>query len=168
VLKFQGFESSYVQDSRSSWLVCSTVRSLKPTSALAGFMRFLHLLSQHEWQSYPLLCDPANTLRNDEVKDALKAHRALLPSSSAAPCCLITAYDLEGTAWTKERPAAVLATRMRQLAASSLECLSKAIVGDGKWRHMQATCVPYVSLLCVGTVCIRFLKIASACAALAA
>lgn len=119
---------------------CSKVHPHKPASALAGFMRFLHVLSQNEWQAYPMLCDPANSLRDDEIKDALKAHRALLPSSSAPACCLITPYDLGGATWTKERPAAVITTRMRRLAATSLDCMTRAVVRSGQWKDAEDGC----------------------------
>lgn len=126
--------------------MCSKARAHKPASALAGFMRFLHVLSQHEWQAYPLLCDPANSLRDEEIKEALKGHRALLPTSSAPACCLITPYDLEGSTWTKEGPAAVIVTRMRRLAATSLDCMTRAIVRAGQWRDADAECDPHLIL----------------------
>ena len=121
--------------------LCSSMRPHKPTSALAGFMRFLHLVSQHEWQAYPLLCDPTQALKDDEIKAALKAYRALLSTSSAPAVSLITPHDMEGSTWTKTGPSAVMTTRMRRLAATSLRCMTCALTGVGQWRQMESECV---------------------------
>ena len=92
-----------------------------PANAELGFARFLQLLAVHEWSTQPLLVDPANVLKDAQVKAALQRSRARRATGIVPPCFLITHFDTE-SAMCGDLSLEML-TRACALARSSLMAL---------------------------------------------
>jgi U3 small nucleolar RNA-associated protein 22 len=87
-------------------------------------MRFLHLLSTHDWDAYPLVVDPKAVLSKAQLSGVLAGFQKRQTMRSKPPCCIITHYDEEGTIWTKQKPCLEMLTRARILAQRALDTIS--------------------------------------------
>ena len=102
-----------------------------PASALTGFMRFLQLLSLHDFAQDPLLVDPLRSWSAAEAASALAGAQGHKRSESDAECavCLPTPYDAEGTLWTQRCPGQTMLARAQALAKAALATLHGAVTG---------------------------------------
>jgi len=75
-----------------------------PSTIMSGFMRFLRLLSSHDWLREPLLVDPHDHLREDDMMDIrsqFEEHRG--PEfKDGPPMFIISPCDRQGEHNTKE------------------------------------------------------------------
>jgi hypothetical protein len=100
-----------------------------PTSALAAFARFLHLVATHAWAEAALVVDLDGTLAPAD-RQAL-AHAAQRSRPGTATMLLPCAYDKNGVAWTRTQPSAVLLARLGAYARAAVETLhARALHAD--------------------------------------
>ncbi|XP_022104719.1 nucleolar protein 6-like [Acanthaster planci] len=100
-----------------------------PGSPLVGFLRFLHLLSSHDWQSTAVIINLNNEMQDsdyDEIRQHFTEQRSQLP-----PMFLATPTDKLNSVWTQKQPTAQILRRLLVLAKESLRVLmSQMMVVD--------------------------------------
>ncbi|CAH9146997.1 unnamed protein product [Cuscuta epithymum] len=118
-----------------------------PCSRITGFLRFLRLLSEHDWMFSPLVVDFNGVSTNEEVtqgsdftaEDMKKINVAFKQSREgsqtnvhdARPSMfLATKYDLMSEAWTISSPTVTELKRLVAYATSSANLLTKLILQD--------------------------------------
>ncbi|XP_065071800.1 nucleolar protein 6-like [Rhopilema esculentum] len=92
-----------------------------PSCHLSGFLRFLTLVSTHDWQSEPVIVDLNETMTADdhvEIRDHFAAQRQQLP-----PVFISTPYDKENSVWTKDSITNPTLARLVALAKVSREIM---------------------------------------------
>lgn len=92
-------------------------------SPLAGFARFLHLLSQHSWTDRPLVVDPSTELLPAQHKAIHSQFDAAKAKGGARGFTICTPVDLGGSAWAQDSMSPALRHRLVKLAGRSLQVL---------------------------------------------
>ncbi|PSR88048.1 Nucleolar protein [Actinidia chinensis var. chinensis] len=120
-----------------------------PCSRIAGFLRFLRLLSEYDWAFSALIVDINGDLTVDDEKEingnftsSRKAYDENMQNTSPA-VFLATSYDKASEAWTKSTPSSLELKRLVAYARSSADLLSKLILHDQpesyKWECLYRT-----------------------------
>ncbi|XP_038078124.1 nucleolar protein 6-like [Patiria miniata] len=110
-----------------AYLFLQPAPHIVPGSPLVGFLRFLHLLSSHDWQSAPVIINLNNELQDsdyDEIRQHFSEHRSQLP-----PMFLATPTDKLNSVWSQKQPAAQILRRLLELAKESLRVLTSQMMG---------------------------------------
>ncbi|DBB01879.1 TPA: hypothetical protein ACH3X1_000480 [Trebouxia sp. C0004] len=94
-----------------------------PGSPLAGFVRFLHLLSQHPWGDRPLVVDTSAELTPAQHKDIDRRFDAAKAKGQLRGFTICTPTDLGGSAWGQSSMSAGMRQRLVKLAGRSLQVL---------------------------------------------
>eukprot|EP00904_Undaria_pinnatifida_P007744 jgi/Undpi1/409/HiC_scaffold_1.g00405.m1 len=108
-----------------------------PSTALAGFLRFLLLLSSHDWAAAPLVVDPQGELNATDkaaVGEAFSRSRDRDPDGGSA-MYVIAPYAREtgwASSWTSPRPERAVLGRLIALAKASAETLVEWLSGEGR------------------------------------
>lgn len=107
-----------------------------PCSRISGFMRFLRLLSDHDWMFTPLIVDINEDMTPDDEKEinekfllSRKAYEEGTGSVTSA-MYLATAYDKASETWTTLSPTVSEVKRLGVYARSSSNLLTKLIMQD--------------------------------------
>lgn len=96
-----------------------------PTSPLSGFLRFLKLLSTHDWKTVPIVVNLNNNLsaeEHQEISSRFMHNRTQLP-----PLFISTPKDKFVSVWTKDKPTKLILNRMVALARGSLSVLEQQL-----------------------------------------
>ncbi|CAG0892048.1 unnamed protein product [Darwinula stevensoni] len=97
-----------------------------PASPEAIFLRFLQLLSYHDWETSPILVNFNSTLSKEDVRE-IRNHfdkqRATLP-----PVFIATPLDRYASEWSREVPTPMILRRLASLAQSALALLTSSSV----------------------------------------
>ncbi|KAL9245871.1 hypothetical protein vseg_019471 [Gypsophila vaccaria] len=107
-----------------------------PSSRITGFLRFLRLLSEYDWNFSPLVVDINNDLTPDDVTEInenfMSSRKAQeLNSSQTSPTMfLATTYDKSSEAWTSSSPNSLELKRLVAYARSSANLLTTLIGQD--------------------------------------
>ncbi|KAL3158789.1 hypothetical protein ABBQ32_011516 [Trebouxia sp. C0010 RCD-2024] len=94
-----------------------------PGSPIAGFARFLHLLSQHPWRDRPLVVDPSAQLTPAQHKRIQATFDAAKASGGGRGFTVCSPNDMEGSAWGQEGVSPAMRQRLVKLAGKSLDAL---------------------------------------------
>ncbi|XP_013410468.1 nucleolar protein 6 [Lingula anatina] len=97
-----------------------------PSSVASGLMRFLHLLSNHDWSLSPLIVNLNNELTNlecTEIRTKFTKERSTLPLMFIA-----TPYDKNSSMFTKHKPTVPILQRIVLLARESLAVLQEQLM----------------------------------------
>eukprot|EP00112_Aurelia_sp_Birch-Aquarium-sp1_P004342 Seg149.9 transcript_id=Seg149.9/GoldUCD/mRNA.D3Y31 product="Nucleolar protein 6" protein_id=Seg149.9/GoldUCD/D3Y31 len=108
---------------------------LPPSSHMSGFLRFLSMLSSHDWQNDPLIIDLNDSLTVEdygEIRERFTSIRQQLPAMF-----IVTSYDKESSIWTKERVTPQILRRLTMLAELSREVLSKELEDPSSESYKQ-------------------------------
>jgi len=92
-------------------------------SPLAGFVRFLQLLSQHPWKDRPLVVDPEAELTPAQHKDIDRRFDAAKAKGQLRGFTICTPTDLDGSAWGQGSMSTGMRQRLVKLAGRSLQVL---------------------------------------------
>jgi len=92
-------------------------------SPLAGFVRFLQLLSQHPWKDRPLMVDPEAELTPAQHKDIDRRFDAAKAQGQLRGFTICTPTDLDGSAWGQGSMSTGMRQRLVKLAGRSLQVL---------------------------------------------
>ena len=92
-------------------------------SPVAGFARFLHLLSTHPWKDRPLVLDPSQELSASQFKAIHAQFDASKAEGHARGFTVCTPTDLGGMAWGQAGMSQALRQRLVKLASKSLQVL---------------------------------------------
>ncbi|KAK9065620.1 hypothetical protein SSX86_015021 [Deinandra increscens subsp. villosa] len=105
-----------------------------PCSRISGFLRFLRLLSEHDWMFTPMIVDINEDMTPDDIKEindkfslSRKAYEEGTGSLVTA-MYLATAYDKGSEAWTSSCPSITELKRLAVYAKSSSNLLTKLIM----------------------------------------
>lgn len=133
---------------------------LPPSSRVTGFLRFLHLLINHEWALEPLVVDVNGDLTpNDHAKimakfDAARHGPQIVgtgPEDIRGPSMYIaTSYDFGSKTWTSESPSQQVLKRLIAYAKSSANLLTELVKGNEdhrKWLSIFRTPVSSYDVL---------------------
>ncbi|KAG8093698.1 hypothetical protein GUJ93_ZPchr0012g20382 [Zizania palustris] len=120
-----------------------------PSSRIAGFLRFLRLLSSFDWTFSPMIIDINNdfNLKDEkEINENFMLSRKSYeqnPSDIEPAMFLATSYDKASEAWTKHSPSKQVLKRMASYAKSSAELLTNLILhgqsGQYTWECIFRT-----------------------------
>ncbi|KAH9614552.1 hypothetical protein KSS87_003366 [Heliosperma pusillum] len=107
-----------------------------PNSRITGFLRFLRLLSEYDWNFSPLVVDINSDLTTDDLTEinenfmsSRKAQEAN-PSEVSPAIFLATTYDKASEAWADSSPNAMELKRLIAYARSSANLLTRLIGQD--------------------------------------
>ncbi|MFS7973292.1 putative Nrap protein domain 1 [Helianthus anomalus] len=105
-----------------------------PCSRISGFLRFLRLLSEHDWIFTPMIVDINEDMTPDDEKEIIdkfslsrKAYEEGTGSIISA-MYVATAYDKGSEAWTSSSPSITELKRLAAYAKSSSNLLTKLIM----------------------------------------
>ncbi|KAL4582607.1 hypothetical protein LXL04_007163 [Taraxacum kok-saghyz] len=104
-----------------------------PCSQISGFMRFLRLLSEHDWMFTPLIVDINEDMTSDdeiEINEKFSLSRKAYEEgtgSVTSAMYLATAYDKSSETWTTSSPTVSELKRLAVYAKSSSNLLAKLI-----------------------------------------
>lgn len=90
---------------------------------MAGFTRFLYLLSHHPWKDRPLVVDPSAELTPAQHKQIQSTFDAAKAAGGVRGFTVCTPGDLQGSAWGQEGWSPAMRQRLVKLASKSLEIL---------------------------------------------
>ncbi|KAM0914789.1 hypothetical protein ACQ4PT_011270 [Festuca glaucescens] len=120
-----------------------------PSSRVAGFLRFLRLLSSFDWTFSPMVVDINNDFNLKDEKEINEKFMLSRRSYEQNPhdiepaMFLATSYDKSSEAWTKHSPSKSVLKRMASYAKSSAELLTNLIVhgqsGQYTWECLFQT-----------------------------
>ncbi|CAD7698748.1 unnamed protein product [Ostreobium quekettii] len=96
---------------------------MPPASPLAGFARFLLLLSSWPWPDRPLVVDPTNELTADDHRAARNAFDVLKQSAAAPSTCMFICTP-------KDRLSTITEARPRREAVGRAAALAKTALAD--------------------------------------
>ncbi|KAI3726492.1 hypothetical protein L1987_66289 [Smallanthus sonchifolius] len=109
-----------------------------PSSRISGFLRFLRVLSEHDWMFTPMIVDINEDMTPDDEKEindkfslSRKAYEEGTGSITSA-MYLATAYDKGSEAWTSSCPSITELKRLAVYAKSSSNLLTKLIMQGQK------------------------------------
>ncbi|XP_033110721.1 nucleolar protein 6-like [Anneissia japonica] len=97
-----------------------------PSLPMVGFHRFLKLLSDHDWNSSPLIVnfnDELTVTDYEAIRNYFSNNRTHLPV-----LFLATAWDREGSVWTTTSPSVQILHRLILLAKESLSILERLMM----------------------------------------
>ncbi|KAA0196064.1 Nucleolar protein 6, partial [Fasciolopsis buskii] len=142
VLYASGFSVPFEQRSGITDDVSSPVSSrVAIGSPIAAFLRFLRLLSTHDWEQRPLLID-----LNEGFSDVEKRRAALTCFESSRErlpaMVLCTPLDPSGSEWTAIGPTRAGLCRLQKLAAHSRSLLRAMLVAGAKFRELKCVFHP--------------------------
>ncbi|OCT56411.1 hypothetical protein XELAEV_18000142mg [Xenopus laevis] len=103
-----------------------------PSSALVGFLRFLHLVATFDWKNSPLIVNLNGELKGSEyteIQNDFISARAQLPVMFIA-----TPKDKKDSVWTKNQPTAQMLQRLIVLCLESLRALEQQLM-DPRGNH---------------------------------
>ncbi|KAJ0534866.1 putative Nrap protein domain 1 [Helianthus annuus] len=105
-----------------------------PCSRISGFLRFLRLLSEHDWMFTPMIVDINEDMTPDDEKEindkfllSRKAYEEGAGSIISA-MYVATAYDKGSEAWTSSSPSITELKRLAAYAKSSSNLLTKLVM----------------------------------------
>ncbi|KAG2615037.1 hypothetical protein PVAP13_3NG027500 [Panicum virgatum] len=120
-----------------------------PSSRVAGFLRFLRLLSSFDWTFSPMVVDINNDFNLKDEKEINENFMMSRKSYEQNPhdiepaMFLATSYDKASEAWTKQSPSKSVLKRMAAYAKSSAELLTNLILngqsGQYTWECLFRT-----------------------------
>ncbi|KAK3150553.1 hypothetical protein QOZ80_3AG0234690 [Eleusine coracana subsp. coracana] len=120
-----------------------------PSSRVAGFLRFLRLLSSFDWTFSPMVIDINNDFNLKDEKEINENFMLSRKSYEQNPhdieraMFLATSYDKASEAWTKLSPSKSVLKRMASYAKSSAELLTNLILngqsGQYTWECLFQT-----------------------------
>ncbi|KAG2623176.1 hypothetical protein PVAP13_3KG040362 [Panicum virgatum] len=120
-----------------------------PSSRVAGFLRFLRLLSTFDWTFSPMVLDINNDFNLKDEKEINENFMMSRKSYEQNPhdiepaMFLATSYDKASEAWTKQSPSKSVLKRMAAYAKSSAELLTNLILngqsGQYTWECLFRT-----------------------------
>ncbi|KAL5704638.1 hypothetical protein ACHQM5_023031 [Ranunculus cassubicifolius] len=144
--------SSYVAEEAIELLVAhiflKPLPFSEPCSRITGFLRFLRLLSNHDWAFTPLVIDINEDMNLQDKKDIAESFMQSRTSSeenaqSQEPAMfLATTYDKTSEAWTKSSPNSYELKRLVAYARSSADLLTNLIPDPNdskKWECLFRT-----------------------------
>nr|ABA95899.2 Nrap protein, expressed [Oryza sativa Japonica Group] len=105
-----------------------------PSSRVAGFLRFLRLLSSFDWTFSPMIIDINNDFNLKDEKEINENFMLCRKSYEQNPhdiepaMFLATSYDKASEAWTRHSPSKPVLKRMASYAKSSAELLTNLII----------------------------------------
>uniref|UniRef100_A0A914X0M9 Nucleolar protein 6 n=1 Tax=Plectus sambesii TaxID=2011161 RepID=A0A914X0M9_9BILA len=97
-----------------------------PGSGLVGFIRFLHLLANHDWLTSPVLVNFTSSWSATKLENVRKQFIKLRPTLPTM--CLCTPDDETGARWTRQQPIPMIVNRLAKLASTSMVLFEKRIV----------------------------------------
>lgn len=113
-----------------------------PSSVMTGFLRTVLFLSKWDWRAEPLIVDMSTgDLKPSDVEKITERFDALRKSDPMMNRVVLFAasnHDQDGTIWTENRPAKVVAARMTSLARSAWE----NVKNSGKTINIGSLFVP--------------------------
>ncbi|RLN30373.1 nucleolar protein 6 isoform X2 [Panicum miliaceum] len=120
-----------------------------PSSRVAGFLRFLRLLSSFDWTFSPMILDINNEFNLKDEKEINENFMMSRKSYEQNPhdiepaMFLATSYDKASEAWTKQSPSKSVLKRLAAYAKSSAELLTNLILngqsGQYSWECLFRT-----------------------------
>jgi U3 small nucleolar RNA-associated protein 22 len=120
-----------------------------PSSRVAGFLRFLRLLSSFDWTFSPMIIDINNDFNLKDEKEINENFMLCRKSYEQNPhdiepaMFLATSYDKASEAWTRHSPSKPVLKRMASYAKSSAELLTNLIIqgqsGQYTWECVFRT-----------------------------
>ncbi|CAN6335656.1 unnamed protein product [Urochloa humidicola] len=120
-----------------------------PSSRVAGFLRFLRLLSSFDWTFSPMVIDINNDFNRMDEKEINENFMLSRKSYERNPhdiepaMFLATSYDKASEAWRKQSPSKSVLKRMAAYAKSSAELLTNLILngqsGQYTWECLFRT-----------------------------
>lgn len=120
-----------------------------PSSRVAGFLRFLRLLSSFDWIFSPMVIDinnDFNLMDEKEINDNFMLSRKSYernPHDIEPAMFLATSYDKTSEAWTKQSPSKSVLKRVAAYAKSSAELLTNLMLhgpsGEYTWECLFRT-----------------------------
>ncbi|KAM0032496.1 putative Nrap protein domain 1 [Helianthus debilis subsp. tardiflorus] len=105
-----------------------------PCSRISGFLRFLRLLSEHDWMFTPMIVDINEDMTPDdekEINDKFSLSRKAYEEGTGSiisAMYVATAYDKGSEAWTSSSPSITELKRLAAYAKSSSNLLTKLIM----------------------------------------
>ncbi|XP_062202451.1 uncharacterized protein LOC133904855 isoform X2 [Phragmites australis] len=112
-----------------------------PSSRVAGFLRFLRLLSSFDWTFSPMVIDINNDFNLKDEKEINENFMLSRKSYEENPhdikpaMFLAVSYDKASEAWTKHSPSKSVLKRMASYAKSSAELLTNLILQDQSGQY---------------------------------
>lgn len=101
-----------------------------PSSVMTGFLRTILFLSQWDWRAEPLIVDMSTgdltTSNVEKITEKFGALRKSDPALNRLALFAASNHDQEGTIWTENGPAKVVAARMTSLARSAWESVKNS------------------------------------------
>ncbi|XP_052139184.1 uncharacterized protein LOC127757657 [Oryza glaberrima] len=120
-----------------------------PSSRVAGFLRFLRLLSSFDWTFSPMIIDINNDFNLKDEKEINENFMLSRKSYEQNPhdiepaMFLATSYDKASESWTRHSPSKPVLKRMASYAKSSAELLTNLIIqgqsGQYTWECVFRT-----------------------------
>ncbi|XP_035833510.1 nucleolar protein 6 isoform X2 [Helianthus annuus] len=105
-----------------------------PCSRISGFLRFLRLLSEHDWMFTPMIVDINEDMTPDdekEINDKFSLSRKAYEEGAGSiisAMYVATAYDKGSEAWTSSSPSITELKRLAAYAKSSSNLLTKLVM----------------------------------------
>ncbi|KAK5257197.1 U3 snoRNP protein [Cryomyces antarcticus] len=93
-----------------------------PSSVMTGFLRTLFFLSRWDWRGDPLIVDMSGEMTAAElsaITTRFEAWRRIDPALNRVVLFVASNIDPDGTTWTDNKPAKVVAARMTALARAA-------------------------------------------------
>ncbi|CAN6462854.1 unnamed protein product [Victoria cruziana] len=120
-----------------------------PFSRVTGFLRFLCLLSEHDWANTPLIIDVNGDITAQDEAEITESFLQIRRSNEAnvenelPAMFLATKDDKKSEAWTKLSPSATVLKRIVAYARSAVSHLTDLILqgesGQKKWESLFRT-----------------------------
>ncbi|XP_074312667.1 uncharacterized protein LOC141648101 isoform X2 [Silene latifolia] len=107
-----------------------------PNSRVTGFLRFLRLLSEYDWNFSPLVVDINNDLTTDDLTEINENFMSSRKAQEANPfevspaIYMATTYDKSSEAWTDSSPNTMELKRLVAYARSSANLLTRLVGQD--------------------------------------
>jgi U3 small nucleolar RNA-associated protein 22 len=123
---------------------CGASSLPQPGSRVAGFLRFLELLSTHPWASRPLVVDPEHAVTKVQRAAIMKAFDAARRGGAHAQALHIaTPRDPGSRQWTLHRPSTDALAHAAAAAAKALRSLRSLIERGGSGGGDSTLAPPY-------------------------
>ncbi|KAL8137849.1 hypothetical protein V2J09_003850 [Rumex salicifolius] len=109
-----------------------------PSSRIMGFLRFLRLIAEYDWNLFPLIIDINGDFTSrdeEEINDNFRKSREEFPHNVKSAMYLATSYDKSSEAWSVSSPTTIELRRFVAYARSSANLLTKLILEQGDDCH---------------------------------
>lgn len=111
-----------------------------PATRVAGFCRFLELLSTHPWTSQPLLVDLNAEMTKSSIDLSMMQFDRARKQGTGPPMCIILPDDVQGKRWTASHPCKEVLNKARELARTTflkiVDMYNAVEVNPSKWKSL--------------------------------